>query len=357
MSKKKEGLKKWAINRFLKSFRNSDEEAITDRLEADKRLDKLCSLAVIRAGLAGALSGMIISLVAYALQPWETNGESEKLMVGIIVGISGIVATSIELLFLYRDSLSTAARMAKVLEIPDDELNKIEMEQSMPRWLIYAAMGAPGHRGKLFGIDPLEKIGKYGLMFRKVLAKIRVVGSASLFKSILRRIWVRMIGRVATRATVNLLALPVFIILNVLGMRHTMNEMRSRLVGFELTPKVINHAFPEGLENISPGLKSALHTGFSEQIMAARYIHPNQIRILGMLGEIKKSSILINENEQRRADRFLIAISTMSGKNNYRHRKLSVELEKRLGRKEASLVRDEVWDAIHDLKQFTRKWE
>ena len=47
----------------------------------------------------------------------------------------------------------------------------------------------------------------------------------------------------------------------------------------------------------------------------------------------------------------------MSGKNNYRHRKLSVELEKRLGRKEASLVRDEVWDAIHDLKQFTRKWE
>jgi hypothetical protein len=91
--------------------------------------------------------------------------------------------------------------------------------------------------------------------------------------------------------------------------------------------------------------------------MAARYIHPNQIRILGMLGEIKKSSVLINENEQRRADRFLIAISTMSGKNNYRHRKLSVELEKRLGRKEASLVRDEVWDAIHDLKQFTRKWD
>ena len=24
---------------------------------------------------------------------------------------------------------------------------------------------------------------------------------------------------------------------------------------------------------------------------------------------------------------------------------------------EASLVRDEVWDAIHDLKPFTRKWE
>ena len=87
----------------------------------------------------------------------------------LIIGITGIIATSIELLFLYRDSLNTAARMAKVLDIPDEELSKVEMEQSMPRWLIYAAMGAPGHRGILFGINPLEKIGKFGLMFRKIL--------------------------------------------------------------------------------------------------------------------------------------------------------------------------------------------
>lgn len=354
---KKEGLKIWAINRFLKSFRNSDEVPISDRLEADKRLDNLCTLAIIRSGLAGALSGMLISLIAYALEPWEEIGNSEKLFAGIMIAITGIMATSIELLFLYRDSLTTAARMAKVLDIPDEELNKIEMEQSMPRWLIYAAMGAPGHRGKLFGINPLEKIGKYGLMVRKLLTKIRVVGSASLFKSILRRIWVRMIGRVATRATVNLLALPVFILLNIIGMRYTMNEMRSRLVGFELTPKVIKHAFPEGIDNLTPGLKYALHTGFSEQIMAARYIHPNQIRILEMLGEVNESKILINENEQRRADRFLIAISTMSGKNNYRHRKLSRTLEKRLGNEETSIVRNEVWDAIHDLKPFERKWK
>ena len=92
---KKEGLKKWAINRFLKSFRNSDEEPINDRLQADKRLDNLCALAIIRAGLAGALSGMLISLVAYVLEPWEKIGNSEKLMVGIIIGVFGIVATSI----------------------------------------------------------------------------------------------------------------------------------------------------------------------------------------------------------------------------------------------------------------------
>lgn len=361
---KKEKLKKWAINRFLYSFRNSDELEINNRLEADKRLDSLCMLAITRAGFAGAISGMLVSLIAFGLFPWESKSDSNNLMIAIIISISGVVMTSIELLFLYRDSLGTAARMAKVLGIPDEELNKIDLEQSMPRWLIYAAMGAPGHRGVLFGIDPLAKIGKYGLIIRKILTKIRVIGSASLFKSILRRIWVRMIGRVATRATVNLLALPIFVILNILGMRHTMNEMRSRLVGYELTPKIISHAFPEGIEKISSGLNYALQLGISEQIMNARYIHPNQIRILEILGVESVSEVEImnshnseiNEEEQRRADRFLIAISTTSGKNNFRHRRLSKDIENRLGREEASLVREEVWDAIHDLKPFSRKW-
>ena len=49
---RKEKLKNWAIDRFLNSFKNTPESSISDRLEADKRLDQLCTLAVIRAGLA-----------------------------------------------------------------------------------------------------------------------------------------------------------------------------------------------------------------------------------------------------------------------------------------------------------------
>ena len=275
----------------------------------------------------------------------------------VLVGFTGVITTSIELLYLYRDSLNTAARMAKVLKIPEDELSKVELEQSMPRWLVYAAMGAPGHRGALFGINPLERIGKVGLIIRKLLTKIRVVGSASLFKSILRRIWVRLIGRVATRAAVELLALPVFIILNVFGMKHTMNEMRSRLVGYELTPKIIEHAFPESLENISQGIKKALYDGLANQIIAARYMHPNQIRILEHLGEnVKQLDAEISIEDQRRVDRFLVAILTMSGKSNRRIKKSSFEMENRLGYEEVSLVKNEVWDAIHDLKPFSREW-
>ena len=353
---RKENMKKWAINRFIKTLESSEEEPIFDRKLADSRLDSLCRLAIIRAGLIGAISGMVVSIIAYSLISWESSSETNKIYSAIIIALAGIITTSIELLFMYRDSLNTAARMAKVLEIPDVELNKIDVEQSLPRWLIYAAMGAPGYRGTLFGINPLKKIGKYGLVFRKILTKIRIIGSASLFKSILRRIWVRMIGRVATRATVNLLALPVFVFLNVLGMRHTMNEMRSRLMGYELTPKIIKHAFPEGIKNMSSTLKKALHDGFSEQIMITRYIHPNQIRILELLGDEPKNVEKISDEDQKRVDRFLIAISTMSGKNNFRHKKSIKNMENRLGAKEAELVKKEVWDAIHDLKPFDRKW-
>ena len=90
--------------------------------------------------------------------------------------------------------------------------------------------------------------------------------------------------------------------------------------------------------------------------MAARFIHPNQIRILDLLGRFETNNIAISDSEQRRADRFLIAVSTMSGKNNYRHRKLSRNIEERLGSEETNLVRMEVWDAIHDLKPFSRQW-
>ena len=353
---KKENMKRWVINRFLRTLKNTKEEPIEDRKSADNRLDKLCLLAVIRAGLIGAISGMSISLLAYSLESWESKSDSNQIFSAVFIGVVGIIITSIELLILYRDSLNTAARMSKVLDIPESELSKIDIEQSLPRWLIYAAMGAPGYRGKLFGINPLEKIGKYGLFFRKILTKIRVVGSASLFKAIIRRIWVRMIGRVATRATVNLLALPVFIFLNMLGMRHTMNEMRSRLMGYELTPKIINHAFPEGFENLPRHLKKAIHEGFSEQIMISRYIHPNQIRILELLGDDIEGTKKITKMEQKRVDRFLVAISTMSGKRTLRHSKSIKKIENRLGLKETELVKKEVWDAIHDLKSFEREW-
>lgn len=352
----KDTLQFWAIGRFLSTVGTSPEQAIPDRKEADLRMDKLTRLVVIRAGLSGLISGFIVVGVAFFLSDWEGAEGLSGWWFMIIIALTSTLTTAFELMFLYRDSLSTAARMAKILGIPQEELEQVELENSIPHWLVHAALGAPGFHGSMFGIDPLAKIGKMGLLIRKVLKKVRILVSAAVFKMILRRMWVRLLGRVSIRAYVELVSLPIFVLLNMLGMNGMIRDMRSRLVGRELTPKLIAHAFPEGLENLQPGLRNAVHAGMEEQITTARFIHPNQIRVLELLGEIERTNDVANEEQQRRANRFLLAVFAMSGKNSLRCRKLIGQLELQLGQEEYKLVRQEIDDSIHNLTPLVRPW-
>lgn len=352
----KDTLQSWAIGQFMSTFISSPEQPISDRKAADTRLDNLGRLAIIRAGLSGLISGLFVVATALFLRDWEGADGLSGLSFVVILTLVSSLTTALELIFLYRDSLSTAARMAKVLDISEEELQQVELENSIPHWLVHAALGAPGFQGTMFGIDPLAKIGKVGMILRKVLKKVKIVASATVFKMILRRMWVRLLGRVALRAYVELISLPVFVVLNMLGMNWMMNDMRSRLVGHELTPKLIAHAFPEGFDDVSPGLRSALHSGMEEQITTARFIHPNQIRVLDLLGEIEGLSVQPNEDETRRANRFLLAVTTMSGKNTSRCKKLIHRIEQELGKEEVSLVRQEIDDAIYDLVPLNRTW-
>ena len=353
----KDTLQFWAIGRFLSTVVTSEEQPIANRIEADKRLDALSRLAIIRAGLAGLISGFIVVATALYIKDLEgAEGLSGWVFIIIITLITSLT-TAFELIFLYRDSLGTAARMAKILDIPQDELEEVELENSIPHWLIHAALGAPGFHGTMFGIDPLAKIGKVGMLIRKALKKLRILASATVFKMILRRMWVRLLGRVAIRAYVELVSLPIFVALNMFGMNSMLKDMRSRLVGHDLMPKVISHAFPEGFENLSPGLKGAIHIGMEEQITTARFIHPNQIRVLELLGEHVMIDAVADEEQQRRANRFLLAVFSMSGKNSLRCRKLIRKLEQQLGRIEVNLIRQEINDAIYNLEPLLRPWD
>ncbi len=334
----------------------SPEQPIADRREADKRLDLLGRLAVVRAGLSGLMSGLIVVGVALFVKDFEGAAGLSGWGFILIITLVSSLTTAFELVFLYRDSLSTAARMAKILDIPEEELVQSELENSIPHWLVHAALGAPGFQGTMFGIDPLAKIGKIGMIIRKILKKLRIIASATVFKMILRRMWVRLLGRVALRAYVELISLPVFVMLNMFGMNSMMNDMRSRLVGHELTPKLVKHAFPEGLDGLESGLRCALHFGIEEQITTARFIHPNQIRVLELLGEKEEAFVAPNENQQRRANRFLLAVFSMSGKNSSRCRKLIHRIELQLGKEEVEVVRQEIDDAIFDLTPLSRAW-
>lgn len=349
-------MQNWAIARFIGAVNSNNEVHIPTRPEADARLDLIGWLVVARAGLIGLIFGLLLFGLAFFLYEHPAADVLSGLQIVVILMLVSSLATAFELMFIYRDTLQTAARMASILGIPKDELETVELEHSIPHWLIHAALGAPGFKASMFGIDPLAHIGKIGHVIRKALSKVRIVLSATMFKIILRRLWARLIGRVAVRAYSMLAALPVFIVLNMLGTRSMIRDMRSRLVGHDLTPKVVGHAFPEGLEHISSGLYNEVFQGLNEQIQTARFMHPNQIRFLMLLPDAPPENFPSTPDEKRRGERFLLALFCMSGEATPRCRRLMKRLEENLGRKEAMLVRQEIDDAIHDLTPLTRAW-
>ena len=76
-----------------------------------------------------------------------------------------------------------------------------------------------------------------------------------------------------------------------------------------------------------------------------------------MLGGKDDNLISANADEQRRADRFLLAVFSMSGKNSPRCKKLIRRFELELGKEEVKTVRREIDDAIHDLVPLSRPWD
>ena len=71
----KNQLQRWAIGRFLLEIEDSNEVHILNRRDADKRLDMLHRLSVLRAALFGLISGMFVVFVALWLHEWEgSNG-------------------------------------------------------------------------------------------------------------------------------------------------------------------------------------------------------------------------------------------------------------------------------------------
>ena len=349
-------LQEWAISRFVGAVESNPEVHIEQRQDADARLDLIGNLVIVRAGLAGLISGMAVIALAFFLYEHPAAADLSPAVVFIALTVASSLATAFELVFIYRDALRTAARMASILGIPSDDMETVGLEHSIPHWLIHAALGAPGFKGMMFGIDPLARIGKLGNTIRKLMSKLRVVASATMFKIILRRMWGRLIGRVAVRAYSMVAALPFFILLNMYGTRSMIRDMRSRLVGHDLTPKLVAHAFPEGIDGLSAGLYHEVYDGLNEQIHTARFMHPNQIRFLLMLPSETPPKTSGNVDEKRRAHRFLLALFCMSGDATPRCRKLIRRLEDHLGSAEVAEIRQEIDDAIHDLTPLARPW-
>lgn len=166
-----------------------------------ERIRKLANRMILIAFGVGAASGLVSSIASFVLAvPEEVKTTFwEDLRDFLIVNGVTIVATMIEVAFLYRFALQTVhliAREAGIRLIPRGDDPDLDEKRAVALALARAALELPNPPKNPFGIDPYREIPKWRLVVATIFYKLKI----SLTNFILRILIRRIAGRAIVKA-------------------------------------------------------------------------------------------------------------------------------------------------------------
>ncbi|OGQ21227.1 MAG: hypothetical protein A2138_03820 [Deltaproteobacteria bacterium RBG_16_71_12] len=228
--------------------------------------------ALVRAGLAGALSALAAALADAAVQ---THEDSRPLLYWAVVGGVSAVAAVGEIAFLSWDALRSAHALSVAAGVVVDEQR--EREQTLAV-LARAALEMPSPPDSVAGVNPLKEASRWGLLFAGLAYKLKVSASNVIFKQVLRRAF----GRAAVRAWLQFVSIPVTAAWNVFTCARVLREMRVRVFGASLAQQVVARLLPAGTPVPVP-LAESLLRAVGACVVRSADPHPNLARLLDAL--------------------------------------------------------------------------
>lgn len=281
------------------------------------RLIERC--AVARAGIAGALSAGATALVTMQVFELEqTNAVRYWQWVG---GASALTAL-FEVAYLYWDSLRAVRQMAKSSGVT---LYAGEtLDQGVALSLARAALELPSPRDNPLGVDPHREARRWQLLVASLLYKAKIALSTFLLKALLRRV----LGRLAARAALEFVAVPVTAAWNMVVCYRVLREARIRAMGPSLAKDLATWII--GSE---PGLADSAEFSrlvawaLGTSIVKNHRVHPNWVALIAhlrlpgqlhgdfgdcprFLATFKSASV----SHQRAALRALVAAALLDGR-------------------------------------------
>lgn len=240
-----------------------------NQLDPDERqeLRRIERWAVIRAGVAGALSAGITALVALRVAALEHT--DAIVYWKYVLGVSAL-ATILEVGYLYWDALRSVRHMAKssgVVLYAGDSLN-----HGVALALARAALELPNPPGNPLGVNPYREARRWQLLAASVLYKAKIALSTFVLKALLRRV----LGRLAARAALEFVAVPVTAAWNMVVCWRVLREARIRAMGPSLTKELA-----DWITNTEPGVASSpefsrlVAWALGTSIVKNRRVHPN----------------------------------------------------------------------------------
>ena len=250
----------------------------TSRSEKVAALRPIERAAIFRSALYGVFAGGIVVLTAWLLIPYEpAAGEPWQAYVPVFVFLllAGVIATVLEMMLIYYDTMRSSRAVAARLGISPNNLHDDSTEAALVLSLIQAGIEAPNPRGPRYGIDPRIYIPHWRLVSASVLYKLKVTATRIVARALWRRILFRLLGRSAGRASIEAVAIPVFAIWNVIVVRSVMREVRVRALGKEAVDELESYLFPLGFAALPGGVRLACLRAVRSQVTLVADFHPN----------------------------------------------------------------------------------
>jgi hypothetical protein len=270
-------------------IRPTNVQTMDKNLSRRIRIQKLREVgrkSILLSSLLGAITGFLIvgvALIASPLEPGDDPVWKEVvLFYGVIFGVGGFL-TAIELMLIYVITMRSARTMVIMNGINPESAFDDDVERTLLLSMIHAGLEAPNSTIPLHGIDPIVNVPRWRLIFAAVAYKAKVSATKLIMKALWRRFVVRILGRSASRAVIEIVSIPVFAGWNAYVTRNVMLELRVRVLGNETVDDAIDYLYPQGFGAIDTMTRQACLLAVRSQITEVADFHPNVTLMLEKL--------------------------------------------------------------------------
>ena len=230
--------------------------------------------AVVRAAVCGALAAGVCTLPPILLHDMRLAAPTRYWAVYVAVNV---LSALLEVAFLFWDGLRAVRALARTAGL---ELASQEMTQgrSVASALARAALEMPNPPDAVAGINPWREASRFTLTVAPLLYKLKITLTNLAVKFVVRR----ALGRAATRAVLELVAVPVNALWDALVCWFIIHEARLRVMGPSAARELTASLFP-GDAPVPPPVAAASLRAVASAVVRTQDLHPNLVSLLECL--------------------------------------------------------------------------
>jgi len=291
------------FHRFSKKHALLPKPAFDDKISSsDEALFTIEKQTARRASIAGALSATCSALAFLYADPLLPMDDSSQVTWGsiaeywLIVGSVIIVATTLEIIYLYWDGIRAVHQMS--LKVPIAMSTISDERHYVLRALVRAALELPNPTDSVINVDPHKETSKIKIIVAALVYKSKIALTNFMVKMLIKK----LLGRAALRGWLEFIAIPITAIWNYVVSRYVMREASTRIRGPATVSEIFSHILAAH-GPLSDQSKELILRAVVSAIVRSSDFHPNVYYLYHLVAaKMDETSLAHLDDSQRFID-------------------------------------------------------